>query len=159
MNKKIPAFSAVVIVAIMMVAALAFAVPQGAMAYAIGAPSAFGGFSSAPGGGTGNYNFGSSLKNLLAPFTGFLNSLQGATTINTNGAPGSMPPPNMNVIGGSSQVQTTITGWLTEFDDWIYTKTGIRLSGIVYVFLSILQWVLNLVLGIVGWLLGFFRGT
>lgn len=164
MDKKTPVFNAAMTAVIMMIAVLAFAAPRGAMAYAIAAPSP-GSFSGIPvnvgnpGGATGGYNFGSSIQNLLAPFTGFLNNLRGTTTINTNGAPGYTPPSDLNMSGSAPQIQSVITGWLTEFDNWVYANTGIRLSGIVYVFLNILQWVLNLAIGIVNWLLGLFRGA
>ncbi len=162
MNKTTSMFSAAA-AAVMTAALVAFAVPQGAMAYAIAAPAP-GSFSGAPvnvgnpGGGSG-YSFGTSFQDLLAPFTGFLDSLRGNTAINVNGGPGYMPPSNMNMNGGARQVQGAVMGWLTEFDAWVYAKTGIRLSGIAYVFLSVFQWVLNMVLGIVNWLLGLFRGA
>lgn len=137
---------------------IVFATPQ-AHAYAIG---------SAPGGGSGaggavtGYNFGASLQNLISPFTNFINGLKGSGNgmINVNGA--SVPLPSINLNGVSASVsgpnvQNLLSQWISQFDNWFYSVSGVQLSGIMVALFSLLLWVLGLAQQVVNWLVGLFH--
>jgi hypothetical protein len=129
-----------------------FAAPQ-AHAYAVGTSTA----STSIGGS--DYNVGSSLQNLVSPFTTFFQSLQwnSSASINLNGTPGTTWP----VVNFTPVVEGALQGWLTtwfsEFDNWFYHLTGVQLSGIMFAILSVLSWVLRLTENVVNWLLGLFH--
>ncbi len=139
-------------------------VPQ-AHAYAVGSVPA--GIPTAASGGTAStsYNIGASFQNLISPFTGFINGLKfnNNTTINPNGLGGGMngtnftlPTVNLTPILEST-VQKTLSQWFGQFDNWIYSMTGVQLSGISLVILEAFSWVLGLAQQVVNWLLGLFH--
>jgi hypothetical protein len=107
-----------------------------------------------PTGVNSNYNFGGSFQNLISPFQNFFNSLQwnGSTTFQISPTSTMLPP-----ITVSPSLQNTLTDPFTQFDNWFYGLTGVRLSGIVVAILSIISWALGLVLAVVNWLLGLFH--
>jgi hypothetical protein len=133
-----------------------------AHAYAVGSvPSNVGTGTSAG----GSYDFGSSLQNLVSPFTGFVNSLKfnNNTTINPSGASSavngtSFTWPTVNVAPVlESTVQNTLSQWFNQFDNWLYGATGVQLSGIMVAILGVFSWVLGLAQQAVNWLLGLFH--
>lgn len=148
----------------------AFVVPK-AHAYAIGATATTttDGTSAAGASAGTSYDIGSSLQNLISPFTGFINSLKfnNNTTINANSI--------TNAVGGGtnstgftwptvnitpvleSGIQNTVSQWLSQFDSWVYQNTGVQLSGIFVVILNLFSWVLGLAQQAVNWLLGLFH--
>jgi len=147
MKKNIPMFVAIFTIAL---TAGFFALPADrAAAYAIGQTG------TAAATGSSSYDFNSSLQNLISPFTGFMNDLKwnNNTSITTNGSAG-YTPPNLNMGPGLTNI---FTNWLNQFNGWVYARTGIKLSGIVYVFLNILSWTLHLAEAAVNWLLGLFH--
>jgi hypothetical protein len=139
-----------------------FVAPQ-AHAYAIGSTSTSitpdtgtnGGPSA--GGGSG-YNAGDSFQNLISPFTDFFSSLKfnNNTTINTGGPTSGFPTVNLTPVM-SNGVQNLLSQWLSEFDNWFYSVSGVQLSGIFQVLLNAILWTLNLAQGVVNWLLGLFH--
>ena len=140
---------------------IVFAAPP-ARAYAVGsAPTDI-----APGVTTGgSYNFGTSLQNLISPFTGFVNSLKfnNNTTINVNDANNmisgtgfSWPTVNFAPVLEST-VQNILSQWVSQFDNWFYGVTGVQLSGIMVAILGVFLWVLGLAQQVVNWLLGLFH--
>lgn len=155
------------------VMAAAFAAPQ-AHAYAVGstppsngpmpvAPADYSGgagtgISGGSGAGAGSYNVDNSLQNLVSPFTNFMNSLKwnNNTTINTGGMTSGFPTINLTptLEGG---IQNTVSQWLSQFDNWFYSVTGVQLSGIFYVLLNAIAWTLGLAQRVVNWLLGLFH--
>jgi hypothetical protein len=109
--------------------------------------------------GVGSYNFGSSLQNLVSPFTGFINSLKwnNSATVNTNGTPGTTwPTVNLTPVIEST-VQNTLSQWVSQFDNWLYGATGIQLSGIMTAILGAFLWAIGLAQQAVNWLLGVFH--
>lgn len=139
-----------------------FIAPQ-AHAYAIGSsssgitPDTTGVSSSTVG---TSYDFGSSLQNLISPFTGFINSLKfnTITTVNTNGAPGvaSLPVINFTPVVAST-IQNFLTQWFSQFDTWFYSVSGVQLSGILVAMLGVFSWALGLAQQAVNWLSGLFH--
>ena len=143
-------FSAVVFVGAV------FAAPQ-AHAYAIGSEP----ISITPGAtmNNGSYDFGSSLQNLISPFTKFIGNLKwnNSTMINVSGGTSVSSVGNDITSAVSSQGQNMLGQWLSQCNNWIYEKTGIQLSGIFYVLLNAIAWVLGLAQQVVNWLLGLFH--
>ena len=121
---------------------------QQARAYAVGT-------SSAPA-GTG-YDPGSSLQNLVSPFTSFFNNLKwnNNTTINVNNPGTNWPTVNITPVVENS-FEGIISGWFTGFDAWFYGLTGVQLSGIFFVILNVISWTLGVAQKVVDWLLGLF---
>jgi phage-related protein len=103
---------------------------------------------------TSTYDVGSSLQNLFSPFSSFIDSLKftNSTTINIHGT--SAPLPSLNI---TPVLENILTSWLTQFDNWFYGLTGVRLSGIVFFLLNIFSYVLNFAQKVVNWLLGLFH--
>lgn len=128
-----------------------FAAPQ-AYAYAIG------GTSSA---GISGYNFDNSLQNLISPFTNFMSNLAGGgnQSINVNGTNVALPKVNVNISTSatSASIQNLLSQWVSEFDNWFYSVTGVQLSGIMVALLNLLLWVLGLAQQVVNWLVGLFH--
>lgn len=127
-----------------------FAVPASqANAYAVG---------TVPPGTTNNYSPANSLENLFTPFTNFFQDLAGSnnTSINVGGGPTSYPTVNLgsDLTDGA---QNFLSQWVAEFDNWVYAKTGIQLSGIFIVLLGAISWTLGLAQQVVNWLLGLFH--
>jgi len=146
---------------------ITFAAPQ-ARAYAVGStttsitPGATGAGNSAAG---TSYDFGSSLQNLISPFTGFVNSLKfnnnttvSATGINNavSGTGFSWPTINLAPVLEST-VQNTLSQWVSQFDNWFYGVTGVQLSGIMVAILGVFAWALGLAQQAVNWLLVLFH--
>lgn len=127
---------------------LAAPMPQ-ARAYAVGP---------LPSSTTNNYNPTNSLENLFAPFTNFVENLVGSnkTTINVGGGPSSYPTVNL-APDLTSGAQNFFSRWVSEFDNWVYAKTGVQLSGIFVVLLDATSWTLGLAQEVVKWLLGLFH--
>ncbi|HUC01728.1 MAG TPA: hypothetical protein VMA75_02385 [Candidatus Paceibacterota bacterium] len=107
---------------------------------------------------TNNYSPTNSLENLFAPFTNFVQNLAGSshTTINVGGGSASYPTVNLapDLTHGA---QNFLSQWLGEFDNWVYAKTGVHLSGIFVVLLNAISWTLGLAQEVVRWLLGLFH--
>ena len=107
----------------------------------------------------GSYDVGSSLQNLVSPFTGFVDSLKlngGSTTVNASGVGFSWPTVNMTpVLEGT--FQNTLSQWFSEFGAWFYSVTGVQLSGIMLALLNLFSWVLGLAQQVINWLLGLFH--
>jgi hypothetical protein len=112
-----------------------------------------------------NYNIGTSLQNLISPFSGFINSLKfnNNTMINpnsagagANGANFTWPTVNLTPILEST-IQNTLSQWFRQFDNWLYGVTGLQLSGILTAILGIFSWALGLAQQAVNWLLSFFN--
>jgi hypothetical protein len=101
-----------------------------------------------------NYNFDGSFQNLVSPFQSFFQSLKWNTSATTQIYPTSTVIPSLNI---SPSLQNTLTQSFTDFDNWFYGLTGMRLSGIIVVILNIISWALGLILGVVNWLLGLFH--
>jgi hypothetical protein len=129
--------------------------PQ-AHAYAVGAGNSAAG---------GTYDFGSSLQNLVSPFTGFINSLKfnNNTTIDVHGVNStisgsgfSWPTVNTTPVLEST-VQNTLSQWFSQFDNWFYGVTGVQLSGIMVAIIGVFSWALGLAQQAVNWLLGLFH--
>lgn len=133
-----------------------FAAPR-ANAYAIGGSST-GGNGSA---GISGYNFGNSLQNLISPFTNFMSNLAGGgnQSINVNGTNVALPKVNVNISTSatSASIQNLLSQWVSEFDNWFYSVTGVQLSGIMVALLNLLLWVLGLAQQVVNWLVGLFH--
>jgi len=131
-----------------------FAAPQAAHAYAVGSYSG----SITPAGGSSSYDIGNSLQNLVSPFTNFFGSLKfnNNTTINTGGPVQTFPTVNLTPTV-ASDIQNTVSQWLSDFDNWFYHVSGVQLSGIFYVLLNAISWTLGLAQGVVNWLLGLFH--
>ena len=129
-----------------------FATPE-AHAYAVGSVPI-----NTTGSASENYDIGNSLQNLISPFTGFINSLKlnNNTTINTGGHAPAFPTVNLTPVLETS-IQSTVSQWLSEFNNWFYGISGIQLSGIFYVFLNAIAWTLGLAQQVVNWLLGLFH--
>jgi hypothetical protein len=113
----------------------------------------------------GSYDFGSSLQNLVSPFTGFINSLKfnNKTTMNPskmstgmNGTSFTWPTVNLTPVIKST-VQNTLSQWIGEFDNWFHGVTGVQLSGIMVAILGAVSWVLGLAQQVMNWLLGLFH--
>jgi hypothetical protein len=133
-----------------------------AHAYAIGSVPTNTGTGASAG---GSYNIGSSLQNLISPFTGFINSLKfnNNTTINPsgmstgiNGTSFIWPTVNLTPVLESS-VQNILSQWFSQFDNWFYGMTGVQLSGIMVAILGAFSWVLGLAQQVVNWLVGLFH--
>jgi hypothetical protein len=138
--------------------------PQ-AHAYAVGSVPTNIGAGAGSSAGSGSYDFGRSFQNLISPFTGFVNSLKfnNNTTINVNGMNNainstgfSWPTVNLTPILESS-VQNTLSQWVSQFDNWFYSVTGVQLSGILVAILGVFLWALGLAQQAVNWLLGLFH--
>lgn len=136
------------------VACAVVGIPTQAHAYAIGTvppPTTSGSTGS-------SYDFNGSLQNLVSPFTSFINSLK-LNNNTTMGPAGNItwPPtaPTMPIF--KNGVQSTISQWLTEFNNWFYGVTGVQLSGIIVVLLNLISWALGLAQQAVNWLLGLFH--
>jgi hypothetical protein len=56
-----------------------------------------------------------------------------------------------------STVQSTLSQWISEFDNWLYSVTGVQLSGILAAILGVFLWALRLAQQVVNWLLGLFH--
>ena len=107
----------------------------------------------------GSYDIGSSLQNLVSPFSGFINSLkfnESAPTVNANGVSFSWPTINATPVLENT-FQNTLSQWFSEFDAWFYSVTGVQLSGIMLALLNLFSWVLGLAQQVVNWLLGLFH--
>lgn len=129
--------------------------PQ-AHAYAVGAGSSVAG---------GSYDIGSSLQNLISPFTGFINSLKfnnngtanpSGMSTGMNSASFTWPTINLAPVLEST-VQSTLSQWISEFDNWLYSVTGVQLSGVTVAILGVFLWALRLAQQVVNWLLGLFH--
>jgi hypothetical protein len=133
-----------------------FAAPRSARAYAVGAVTTNAATAGATG---GDYNIGGSLQNLISPFTGFVNSLKfnNNMTINTGGTVQSYPTVVNLTPAISNGARNIMSQWLSQFDNWFYGVSGVRLSGIFYVILNALAWTLGLAQRAVNWLLGLFH--
>ncbi|HEY5220592.1 MAG TPA: hypothetical protein VIJ29_00365 [Candidatus Paceibacterota bacterium] len=129
-----------------------FAVPQTARAYAVGP------LPTSTQSASGSYDFGSSLQNLVSPFTNFFSSLKfnNNTTIKTSGPTSGFPTINL-APGISNGAQNILSQWLIEFDNWFYGVSGVQLSGIFQVLLNAIAWTLGLAQQAVNWLLGLFH--
>jgi len=112
-----------------------------------------------------SYDIGSSLQNLISPFTGFINSLKfnnnGTTnpsgmSTGMNSASFTWPTINLTPVLVSS-AQNILSQWLNEFDNWFYSMTGVQLSGIMVAILGVFLWALRLAQQAVNWLLGLFH--
>jgi hypothetical protein len=134
-----------------------------AHAYAVGSVPPNAGTDTSAGGSS--YDFGSSLQNLVSPFTGFVNNLKfnNNTTINSSGASSAVngtsftwPTVNMAPVLENT-VQNTLSQWFSQFDNWLYGATGIQLSGIMVAILGVFSWALGLAQQAVTWLLGLFH--
>jgi len=131
-----------------------FCATQPAHAYAIGT------IATNTVGSTGSdYNIGGSFQNLISPFTGFVNSLKfNNNTLINPGGPAQSFPSGVNLTSvTTSGVQNILSQWLSQFDNWFYGISGVRLSGIFYVLLNAIAWTLGLAQGAVNWLLGLFH--
>jgi hypothetical protein len=85
------------------------------------------------------------------------------TTINSSGASSavsstgfSWPTVNMAPVFEST-VQNTLSQWFSQFDNWVYSVTGVQLSGIMVAILGVFAWALGLAQQAVNWLLGLFH--
>lgn len=150
MNKGATIISMVAVFVFSVVAGVSLAMPvRQARAYAVGP---------LPSSTTNNYSPTNSLENLFAPFTSFFQSLAGSnnTTINVGGGASSYPTVNVapDLTDGA---QNFLSQWVSEFDNWVYAKTGVQLSGIFVVLLSAISWTLGLAQEVVKWLLGLFH--
>ena len=98
--------------------------------------------------GATDYSFNSSLQNLFSPFQQFFNNLKGSnnTTIDIHPVAGSWAQP--------ISLLPIIQQWFSQFDDWFYHLTNVRLSGFLVMILSVFAWVLGLAKGATDWLLG-----
>ena len=132
-----------------------FAAPQ-AHAYAIGSSATAG--ANAPG---GSFNIGSSLQNLVSPFTNFFNSFHGNSNgaINVNGTNVALPSVNVSISTSATgaSVQNLLSQWVSEFDNWFYGVSGVQLSGIMVAILGVFSWALGLAQQVVNWLVGLFH--
>jgi hypothetical protein len=106
---------------------------------------------------TGGYDFGSSLKNLVSPFTGFINNLKLNNNSINAGSEAIRSGPIINTNPAVSGAQNILVQWLSQLDDWIYQKSGVRLSGIFLVLLNTISWTLGIAQQAVNWLLGLFH--
>jgi hypothetical protein len=139
--------------------------PQ-AHAYAVGSvPTNVTPGAIATAGAGAGYDIGGSLQNLISPFTGFINSLKfnnnGTTnpsgmSTGMNSASFTWPTVNLTPVLEST-VQSTLSQWISEFDNWLYSVTGVQLSGIMAAILGVFLWALRLAQQVVNWLLGLFH--
>lgn len=146
------------VVAVFLFSAI-IAAPQ-ARAYAVGSvPSAQPAGTEVPGPATGvsgsSYDIGTSLQNLISPFTGFINDLRwtSGTTLNPNGTSFAWPTVNVTPVLEST-FQNTLSQWFSQFSAWFYGISGVQLSGIFIALLNLFSWVLGLAQQVVNWLLG-----
>lgn len=114
--------------------------------------------------GTGSYDAGNSLQNLVSPFTNFFSNLKwdnnanNTTTINPGGPMIPAYPTTSNLTPTlENGIQSVVSGWLSQFNSWFYSVTGVQLSGIFYVLLNAIAWTLGLAQQVVNWLLGLFH--
>jgi phage-related protein len=145
------------VIVIFIFSIILFGAPQ-ARAYAIGSEPAPASQAPTTNSGASSYDAGSSLQNLISPFTGFINDLKwnNNTTINTGSQAPALPTVNLTpVVAGT--IQNILSQWLSEFNNWFYGLTGVELSGILLVLLNAISWTLNLAQQVVNWLLGLFH--
>ncbi len=143
MNRNASTSFTVVAISIFAIFIFSFASAPHAEAYAIG--------SDTPG---NDYSVSTSFQNLLSPFDGFIEDLQGSNNVSISLPAASTTLPSLNI---SSGLKNILVGWLTEFDNWFYGLTGVRLSGIFFVLLNAILWCLHLAEDVVNWLLGLFH--
>lgn len=97
-----------------------------------------------------NYDFNGSFQNLISPFESFMRSLQWNNSTNIMVHPISTSVPPTNITPGLQNA-------FTQFDNWFYALTNIRLSGFFAVIATSILWILEIAKGIADWLLRLIR--
>jgi hypothetical protein len=161
MNKFFTTFLAVTASGATMIAlAIVIISPLRANAYALGGSSAplpvlNSDISSGSASGTiGSYDFGSSFRNLVSPFTNFFNSMQSSGGTSGSGV--------VSVSAGSAAPGVTIRvdtqPYINQFDAWFYNATGVHIEGFVNFVMNFFGWFFGVLGGIIIWIAGLFKG-
>ncbi len=87
---------------------------------------------------------GSSLDNLLSPFSNFVNSMRSNNNV-------SIPLRSIPTVATNPQ------SVFQSIDDWFMRTIGVSLSTLLHDILTILAWILNFAKRVVDWLLSLFH--
>ncbi len=119
--------------------------PLRAAAYAVGP--------AVPSAPTGSYDLGSSLGNLISPFSNFFNNIK-----NTNGTV-SIGGGSVNGAPSGVTISVNTQPYINQFDSWFYGFTGVHIEGFTNAAVHFFQWSFTTADAVVVWIAGTLKGT
>jgi hypothetical protein len=124
--------------------------PLRANAYAVGPvePSTQNSTSSS-GAVVGSYNFGSSFRNLVSPFTNFFNSMQSSGGVISVGG---------NNAASGATVSVNTQPYVNQFESWFYGFTGVHIEAFINVIIGFFGWLFGVLDVVIMWIVGLLKG-